>query len=355
MFRQVNARLGLHSSIYASVCERNTGKGKVEFKKSAERHRSPPSAANLPFPHSPLVEASSELLKSKSKNKVNHHGRQWLFRLHRADANASLAVNVRDTEHGTVNMKLCSRKNVNVSVHLKRFITAPSFGNGFSLASRARKLLVLFPPCLKRMNSNSTGHLRFQHELEYKWNERFLSALYSIGAFQHVVSVRIRNNPLRITPKFEIPLWAGGNTAPCLTWEREPKSGPGEVQLMRKPFKISYESQRRRVGMYYFSKAGSISKLRFDTQSIQIEQTMTHLLKGAIVTTTSTLSSQASSTGVTISATAPWGKIAAHGCRQSAFLISSDAVFDCSRRYQLRAMFEAENLSRFAVRLGVFY
>ncbi|PXF47825.1 hypothetical protein BWQ96_02507 [Gracilariopsis chorda] len=342
--------LGISSSVSAAVCEQGSCEAKVQVKKTVRRRtRRKHNSVKLPEDED-SPSCSPNCLEPRRK----HHKCRWRFEMRRAVDKTSVSMRMEDTEHGSAKFSLDPSKRFSVFVDFRRLLAPAPFKDA-GRGCRLSRLVHFLHPNRELANDHHRSSLQIRHEFEYKWKERFVNSLHAIEMFRHVFELRVRNNPLRFTPRIQVPLWVGGEAAPCLAWVREPGSGPGELRFSWKPFTISYDFPQRKIGMNHVGSNGSVSKVGIQARSCQFEHTIAQLCNGALLTITSVLSNNADAISVSAGVNGSWGEILAFGRPNGAFSLSMDTRFYASRRRKLRAVLESENLNALALRLGYFY
>lgn len=274
--------------------------------------------------------------------------------MRRAVDKTSVSVRMEDTEHGSAKFSLDPSKKFSVFVEFRRLLASGPLKDAGN-SCFVRRVMHLLRPNNEPATFHHRHNLQFRHEFEFKWRERFVNSLHTVEMFRHIIELRVRSNPLRFTPRIQVPLWVGGEAAPCLAWVREPGSGPGELRLSWKPITISYDFPQRKVSMHLVGSNGSFSKFGIQAHRCHFEHTITQPFKSALLTITSVLSSNAESISASAGVNGPWGEILAFGRPSGLFSLSMDTQFYASRKRKLRAVLESENLSGLAVRLGYFY
>lgn len=205
--------------------------------------------------------------------------------------------------------------------------------------------------------TSSTRPPSIRSDIEYEYKKKSYVLMTRMETSHRAAQLRIATNPLRITPRVQIPLCKYSKSCPQLTWVREPKGGVGEFQLGWKGIQISTDWAHPTLSIRRKTSSGGYSAISLNSKRVlKLDQNLVSrpIRGGTVLSLNSCMTNQKDMTGASISTTAPWGSISAHVRTSMACGLSlTTAVNRKERSFHLRIAME--NLKTASFRLGVYY
>lgn len=193
-------------------------------------------------------------------------------------------------------------------------------------------------------------------DLEYNLKEKIVGVSAAVEAYRASFSIRSRINPLRITPRIQIPLAYGAQDMPWISWTRGSGSGFGEVQLGKRGLEVSADWHNQMLSLKQKGSNGgsTVISLNNNKKIATIDKTViTQPLLGAFTLTLIAHMTTAENKGNTLTATvtSPFGAISASAASTRAVNMLADLNIDLGRRAYTIGL-KVEEAKNFAVRIG---
>lgn len=199
-------------------------------------------------------------------------------------------------------------------------------------------------------------NISFKSDLEYNLKDGIMSASAAVEAFHASISIRSCINPLRVTPRVQIPITRGGQDNPWISWTRAPGNSFGEVHLGKKGLELSGDWQNRLLSLRQKSPNGSSTQVSVNDRKrvATIDKTLvTQPLLGAFTLTLIAHMTTAKNQGniLTATITSPFGAISASAATTRAVNLLADLNIDRGRRAYTIGL-KVEEAKSFAARIG---
>lgn len=294
----------------------------------------------------PLTKPLSMLLPRRKSSSLPRFDRNLRVEVKKTGRRNSFIFAINDTEHG----------HASISFEPKmRFFSSVSVRDSMLRTHRSRSRK--FRRLEKGAAEQDTRSIRLKSDVEYKWKENKFVVTSGIEALGGSAQVRTTTNPIRVTPRIQLPLGRGGRNAPYICWSPEPKSKIGEIRLEWKGILVSTDWACSSLTVRKKSSDGGFSSVSLNSERVlKLDQTViSKQLRGeTLVTLNSTVSNKNDSTGASISAEGSWGTIFANARTSMACDVGVDAHLR-SKRHKYTIRFTMENWAHAALRFGIFY
>lgn len=199
-------------------------------------------------------------------------------------------------------------------------------------------------------------NIAVKSDLEYNLKEKTVSVSAALEAFHASLSIRSLINPLRITPRIQIPLAYGAQDMPWVSWTRGPGNGFGEVQLGKKGLELSADWHNQKLSLRQKGSNGSSTQISLNNNKrvATVDKTLvTQPLLGVFILTLIARVTTAEDKGNTLTATitSPFGAISASAASTRAVNLLADLNIDLGHRAYTLGL-KVEEAKNFSARIG---
>lgn len=291
--------------------------------------------------------------KSKSSKPVKN----FRLALTQDSKGNNFSISKHDTRYGKFDLQFSPGKRVSTSMTLKDSLWKRRKRRAHKNAHDKARDTVPRRAHKETVKKRRSAHMLIKSDFEYRWKEDSFSVSNAIEAFHGVLSLRARSNPMRFTPRIQVPVGRRRKDPPWMSWAREPGSGFGEIQFGRKGLEVSADWPNPKFSLKQKSSDGSSARVSLSSKgvfSVHKSVISRPTRAGSVVTLNAHMANKKGGSGITATVTSPFGVLSASANTSRSFSLVAHVNLDKGDRAYTLAL-KTENANAIAARVGLFF